>query len=79
MVIGDQQRPMPLPSSLCNVLVSPMGIAPFRVDANGDGGVRIPLRVGPMGLDVDAQAVFVSFSSTGVQLGSSDGLTIQCQ
>ena len=79
LIVGDAlMTPVPLGVGMCDLLVGPMVIIPFRTDGNGDANVRFGFR--RMGaLDVDLQAlVFGLDPMTGLTVSASNGLNVMC-
>lgn len=78
LVVGQQQRPAPLPGSLCPLLVNPRIMLHSQIDRAGNA--RWTLRVPNQRIDVDLQVVTIDVARNRTRIAeSTNGVNLVCR
>jgi hypothetical protein len=79
LVMGQRARPVALPASSCDLLVAPRTTLSAPVSLRGAASwiLRIPVRVLPLVLDL--QAVTIDLSRSTLAIAASNGLNLACR
>lgn len=78
LVVGQQQRPAPLPGSMCPLLVNPRILLHSQIDRAGNA--RWTVRVPNQRIDVDLQVVTLESGRNGARIAeSTNGVNLVCR
>ncbi|MGE0143084.1 MAG: hypothetical protein AB7I19_05250 [Planctomycetota bacterium] len=78
LVVGQQQRPAPLPGSLCPLLVHPRIV--LHSDIDRAGNARWTVRVPNQPIDVDLQVVTIELARNQTRIAeSTNGVNLVCR
>lgn len=73
LVVGNTEASQSL--GVCDLLVAPNVLAPFRIDGAGAGSLRLPVP-GSGTFSLRTQVVTLSVASSGLKIGTTNGLKI---